>query len=280
MTSTDPTTNSAQPTGVDLARVALNAARAAAQRQGTETTVQRRPRRSTIIHTRTGREPLSLGTTIERMLAERGYTTPAAGGTICDQWPDIAATIAPTLARHTTATAFDPDSGRLDLRATSTAYATQARLMAGPLTNAANHHAGRTLVKTIRVLNPNARAIDPTQVEARPAPAPRGPVRTRETASTGYREALAAHQAHHPQLTDPAIKAAAERQHLDAAREPEDKFRPAQEAAAAASAHQQAARTKHPDAVRAEAILKARKDRAARTALASVNALTGQRVDR
>ncbi|MFD4171653.1 DciA family protein [Streptomyces albidoflavus] len=262
MTSTEPTTNT-QPTGVDLARVALNAARAAAQRQGAETTVQRRPRRSTIIHTRTGREPLGLGAAIERMLAERGYTAPAAGGTLCDQWPDIAATIAPTLARHTTATSFDADSGRLDLRATSTAYATQARLMATPLTNAANHHLGRPLVKTIRVLNPNARSIDPTQVEARPAPAPRGLVRTRETASSGYREALAAHQAHHhPQLTDPVIRAAAERQLRDAAREPEHHFRPAQEAAAAAQ--QQAARTKHPDAVRAEALLKARKDRAAR----------------
>ena len=266
MTSTDPTTNSAQPTGVDLARVALNAARAAAQRQGTETTVQRRPRRSTIIHTRTGREPLSLGTTIERMLAERGYTAPAAGGTICDQWPDIAAAVAPALARHTTATSFDADAGRLDITATSTSYATQARLMAGPLTNAANNHAGRSLVKTIRVLNPNARSIDPAQVEARPAPAPRGPIRTRETASAGYRQALAAHQAHHqPQLTDPAIRAAAERQLREATREPEHHFRPAQEAAAAAAAHQQAAHTKNPDAIRAEAILKARKDRAART---------------
>ncbi|MGW9659324.1 DciA family protein [Streptomyces albidoflavus] len=280
MTNTDPTTNSAQPTGVDLARVALNAARAAAQRQGAETTVQRRPRRSTIIHTRTGREPLGLGAAIERMLAERGYTAPAAGGTLCDQWPDIAATIAPTLARHTTATAFDADSGRLDLRATSTAYATQARLMAGPLTNAANHHVGRPLVKSIRVLNPNARAIDPSQVEARPAPAPRGPVRTRENASTGYRETLAAHQAHHhPQLTDPAIKAAAERQLRDAAREPEHHFRPGQEAAAAAAAHQQAARTKHPDAVRAEALLRARKDRAARASASGNSAGLGGAAD-
>ncbi|MFD0197024.1 DciA family protein [Streptomyces albidoflavus] len=280
MTNTDPTTNSAQPTGVDLARVALNAARAAAQRQGAETTVQRRPRRSTIIHTRTGREPLGLGAAIERMLAERGYTAPAAGGTLCDQWPDIAATIAPTLARHTTATAFDADSGRLDLRATSTAYATQARLMAGPLTNAANHHVGRPLVKSIRVLNPNARAIDPSQVEARPAPAPRGPVRTRENASTGYRETLAAHQAHHhPQPTDPAIKAAAERQLRDAAREPEHHFRPGQEAAAAAAAHQQAARTKHPDAVRAEALLRARKDRAARTSASGNSAGLGGAAD-
>ncbi|MFD9054353.1 DciA family protein [Streptomyces albidoflavus] len=193
MTSTEPTTSSAQPTGVDLARAALNAARAAAQRQGAETTVKRRPRRSMIIHSRTGREPLGLGAAIERMLAERGYTAPAAGGTLCDQWPDIAA----ALARHTTATSFDADAGRLDITATSTSYATQARLMAGPLTNAANHHVGRPLVKSIRVLNPNARAIDPTQVEALPAPAPRGPIRTRENASTSYREALAAHQAHH-----------------------------------------------------------------------------------
>ncbi len=276
MTSTDPTTSSAQPTGVDLARVALNAARAAAQRQGAETSVQRRPRRSTIIHSRTDREPLGLGAAIERMLAERGYTAPAAGGTLCDQWPDIAATIAPALARHTTATAYDPDSGRLDLRATSTAYATQARLMAGPLTNAANHHAGRPLVKTIRVLNPNARAIDPTQAAARPAPAPRGPVRTRENASTGYRETLAAHQAHHhPQLTDPAIKAAAERQLRDTAREPEGEFRPGREATAAAAVRQ-TARTKHPDAVRAKAILKARKDRAARTVGSAGAAVTQQ----
>ncbi|MFI1314605.1 hypothetical protein ACH4TS_31390 [Streptomyces albidoflavus] len=66
--------------------------------------------------------------------------------------------------------------------------------------------------------------------------------------------------------------------------EPATPFRPAQEAAtpASAAAHQQAARTKHPDAVRAEALLKARKERAARATPApqSVNALTGQCVDR
>ncbi|PBO23477.1 hypothetical protein CLM85_16055, partial [Streptomyces albidoflavus] len=101
--------------------------------------------------------------------------------------------------------------------------------------------------------------------EARPAPAPRGPIRTRENASTGYREALAAHQAHHhPQLIDPAIRAAAERQLREAAREPEHHFRPAQEAAAAERQLREAARTRHPDAVRAEALLRARKDRAAR----------------
>ncbi|MFD6574029.1 hypothetical protein ACFWDV_26380, partial [Streptomyces diastaticus] len=36
-------TDLSEPTGVDLARVALNAARAAAKRQGAEAAVQRRP---------------------------------------------------------------------------------------------------------------------------------------------------------------------------------------------------------------------------------------------
>lgn len=54
---------------------------------------------------------------------------------------------------------------------------------------------------------------EPADVDPEPATAPAGPPRTRETASAGYRRALAAHQeAAPPSRVDPHIAEAVERQ--------------------------------------------------------------------
>ncbi|MBZ4319234.1 DUF721 domain-containing protein [Streptomyces huiliensis] len=62
-------------------------------------------------------------------MADRAWELPATGGTILDRWPDIAATIAPQPPHHVAAVAFHPETGQLDLRPDSPAYATQLRLI-------------------------------------------------------------------------------------------------------------------------------------------------------
>jgi hypothetical protein len=84
------------------------------------------------------------------------------------------------------------------------------------------------------------------------------PVRTRETASAGYRQALATHQAS-CKTADPAIAAAVERQNREQAREPEHLFGDGQ--AALEELRPKAARLAPADDSRARALQRARTER-------------------
>ncbi|MFF4874055.1 DciA family protein [Streptomyces sp. NPDC000961] len=181
--------------GVDLARQALLAAREAAKKNGAQT---KKPKRRTgTVLRRDGREPLGLGAAISMMMTERGLVAPAAGGSVLAQWPGIAAAVSPTLPAHVQATGYDPETGRLDLRPDSPAYATQLRLLTARIIATANEHVGAQAVRALRVLPPGAVDTTPPPAADSPAPgaaaAPAGPVKTRETASAGYRLALDAH---------------------------------------------------------------------------------------
>ncbi|MGA4960362.1 DciA family protein [Streptomyces lavendulocolor] len=197
--------------GVDLARVALRAAMEAARKNGNGQKTKRRPRAVTTVR-RDGREPMGLGAAIGALVTERVWELPAAGATLRERW----AAIAPELAGHVAAVSFDPDSCRLTVCPESTAWATKARLEQTRIIAAANDAAGRMVVSSLRILPPGA-ALVPAPADAAPvdqAPAaPTGPAKTRETASEGYRRALAAHQeAAAPRRVDPTIAEAVERQ--------------------------------------------------------------------
>ncbi|MET9351210.1 hypothetical protein [Streptomyces termitum] len=69
-------------------------------------------------------------------LADHGLT--AAGGTVLAQWSGIAAAVFPTLPAHVQATSYGPDTGRLDLRPDSPAYAAQLRLLTARIIATAN----------------------------------------------------------------------------------------------------------------------------------------------
>nr|WP_245770337.1 hypothetical protein [Streptomyces radiopugnans] len=70
---------STEPSGADLARQALIAAREAAKKNGTGRT--KKPKRRTgTAPRRDGREPLGLGTAISMMMTERGMTPVAEAG--------------------------------------------------------------------------------------------------------------------------------------------------------------------------------------------------------
>ncbi|WP_432089112.1 DUF721 domain-containing protein [Streptomyces sp. bgisy095] len=262
-----------ETSGVDLAHQALLAAREAAKAKRSE--VRQKPRRRTTTVVRDGRAPIGFGAAIGMMMTERGLVAPAAGGSVLAQWDTILTTAAPELAGHVKATGFDEESGRLDVVPDAPAYATQARWCAPKLIMAANSTVPEAGIRTINVLAPATRTTTATTFPAAaadPAPrpaAPAGPVKTRETASAGYRRALEAHRAvTPPRQDDPALAAAVERQKQvrrelaatvfpDAEQGLEDEVLPSLEDV---RVQRQSA-----EAVRAAAILRARAERAGRT---------------
>ncbi|MEV7177762.1 DciA family protein [Kitasatospora sp. NPDC093679] len=209
-------------TGVDLARIALKAAREAARTQSADAPGGRssttRPTRRTTVRTG-GRDPIGLGAALASLVTERAWDTPTAAGGILDQWT----TIAPELVGKVTPVHFDTRTGRLDLQPASPAYATQLRLIGRQLVARINGKVGRTVVRDLRILAPRAIA---QRTEHRPAvEQPEAEVRTRNNASTGYHQALAAIR-RTTTLTNPAIAAAVARQEqaILNRREPEDQF--------------------------------------------------------
>ncbi|WP_367140708.1 MULTISPECIES: DciA family protein [Streptomyces] len=204
----------AEVSGVDLARVALHQAREAAKARGEGSTRKTKRR-----HTRTaaarrgGREPTGFATVLQGLMADRAWDIPAAGGSVLDQWPSIAAAVSPNLAAHVQAVAFHTESGQLDLRPDSPAYGTQLRLLSARVVAAANDAAGTQAIRSIRVLAVNS-VPETRTIPAPPvATAPEASVKTREMASPGFHWALASHRsAAPPQRIDRGIVEAMERQ--------------------------------------------------------------------
>ncbi|MET9725459.1 DciA family protein [Streptomyces zaomyceticus] len=199
------------PSGVDLARLALHQARQDAKQRGNDRPGAPRPKKKAAIQFH-GRTPVGLGGIFQGLMANRGWDVPAAGGSILDRWSDIATAVAPKLATHSVAVAFDAETGQLDLLPDSPAYATQLRLMTPGIIAAANQRAGAAAVRTIRVRQPGVAPTTPAPAGAT-VTVPAGPMKTRETASAGFRRTLAAHHtAWTPFQQDPALAAAVGRQ--------------------------------------------------------------------
>ncbi|MFD5398594.1 DciA family protein [Streptomyces sp. NPDC127097] len=219
---TEMTTPAHQPgggelSGVDLARVALHSAREAAKKRGENATPRTRRREVATRRGVDGRDPQGFGSVLQRLMADRAWDLPAAGGSILDRWPDIAAAIAPQLPHNVAATAFHAETGQLDLQPASPAYATQLRLITPRIIIAANQATGTTTVRRVRVL-PIGNLPTPTTATQAPATAkPAEPPRPAEPTqpSDGFRQALAAHRAAWSgQPVDPALQEAIEQQTL------------------------------------------------------------------
>jgi predicted nucleic acid-binding Zn ribbon protein len=215
-----------QPTsGRDLARLALaNYKATAAKNPGP---ARKKPTRRRAMQHGGGRDPIGLGTVLERINVDQEWNVALAGGNIVDQWP----TICPMPTGTVDAVAFDAERGRLDLRPASHAYAAQLRLLGGQLAKQVNDKLGRDIVRSIRVLPVGNVASAPQQhIEAPRSAEPTAPVRTRETASAGYRQALEAFRANKPAepAVNPYVAAARARQEAALAnpsrREPETEF--------------------------------------------------------
>ncbi|WP_331725534.1 DciA family protein (plasmid) [Streptomyces sp. NBC_01102] len=275
--------------GVDLARVALQNARAAAKTAPQP--ARTRTARATSSR-RGGRDPLTFGEAIARMVAERGWdtTTTAAtkGNGIIDQWP----TIAPELAGKVEAVRYDGQDRTLHLRPVTPAYRTQLNLHQKQIIAKVNEAAGPDAVRHLEILRPadltarpsheplsagSSRAPEPAAAP-RPAAATVEPAR-RETPK-GYREAIATHRATwtRQQHTNPKILAAAERQLRERLREPEERFADGHQALdelrAKAAAQQQ---VRPSDVSRARALQRLAAERAGLTTLTPTSALNPAR---
>jgi predicted nucleic acid-binding Zn ribbon protein len=247
--------------GADLAKMALQAAKASAQQRGNRVAKQRK---QPVLRSRRhsgGREPVGFAAVLQGLVDQGAWAVPVAGGGVLDQWPAIAP---PELAGHVQAVAFDADSGRLQLRPDSASYAAALRLQTPALLRRIAEHAGPGLVRQIRVLAPGQiTAARPVPAHAQAAGGPTAavrPPRAREDASPGYHQALAACRENRPDTGPaPAVRAAIERQTQAMAREPEELFTPALDERLREEAEQRAAGDVH-----RRALLRTRQERAVR----------------
>lgn len=158
-----------KPSGVDLARQALLAAREAAKKNGA--TSKKPKRRTTTVVRRDGQEPLRLGSAISRMTTERGMVAPAAGGSVLAAFDTILAAVVPELAGRVQAVAFDAEPGRLDVVPDAPAVGTQLRWSAPKLIAAANKRVSGANVRALHVLAPAPMKAGPAVPVAPPGPA-------------------------------------------------------------------------------------------------------------
>lgn len=99
------------------------------------------------------RDPMRLGVAVDQIVASRGWTDAMAMGALVGQWEQIAG---PDVAAHVQIESMDPSEGVLVLRTTSTAWATQIRLLLPALRGRIEDQVGPDLVRSVRVLGPTA----------------------------------------------------------------------------------------------------------------------------
>jgi predicted nucleic acid-binding Zn ribbon protein len=137
--------------GIDLARAALMQARAQARNKH-EKQQERRDGRRGLRRSGSGpddRDPQPLRRVMGRMIAERGWQTPAAVHGVMGRWSDI---VGPGIAAHCVPEKFE--EGRLVVRTDSDNYATHVRWLAPKLLARINQELGDGTVTYIEVRGP------------------------------------------------------------------------------------------------------------------------------
>lgn len=145
---------SGEPAGQsDLARELLARARADVRKGAAST--RRSARRSQVRPEVSGarpdeRDPQPLSSVVDRFVADRGWQTQRAVGGVEGRWTQI---VGPELAAHCLPESFT--EGVLTVRAESTAWATQVRLLATTLLARLNGDLGAGTVTALRVVGPD-----------------------------------------------------------------------------------------------------------------------------
>ena len=142
----------------DAAASALARARAAARGKGLRPGMKprRRPRADDSAQVRSGagrdgRDPALLGEQLDRLLVDRGWQLDVAVGSVMGRWPEI---VGPDIASHVEPVSFA--DGILTVRADSTAWATQMKLLASSVLGRVEAEIGAGAVDQLRVLGPSA----------------------------------------------------------------------------------------------------------------------------
>jgi predicted nucleic acid-binding Zn ribbon protein len=97
------------------------------------------------------RDPSLLGDQLDRLLVDRGWKVDVAVGSVMGRWPAIVGT---EVAEHCTPVTFS--DGALTVRADSTAWATQLRLMSSSILGRLEAEVGKDAVTELRVQGPSA----------------------------------------------------------------------------------------------------------------------------
>jgi len=146
------------PRGADLARAALEAARASARERGSRAVRRgapgagaRRRRRRWSGPGPDDRDPQPLGRLASRVAADRGWTERLAGGQVFARWGRL---VGEELAEHAQPVAFA--DGELTVQADSTAWATQLRLLQRELLQRIAAGVGHGVVLRLKVQGPAA----------------------------------------------------------------------------------------------------------------------------
>lgn len=134
-------------TGIDLARAALADARANARARAGKP--GRAPLRRAERRVGDARDPQTFGDAISGLLADRGWEVPAAVGNAMDRWPEI---VGADIAAHAQPLSYE--DGVLAVQASSTAWATQLRLLAPNIVARLNTELGHGSVTRIDVKAP------------------------------------------------------------------------------------------------------------------------------
>jgi len=161
------------PSGVDIGRAMLAQARVDASEKGRRTADRRAVRTGDVDRQRRSsagpddRDPQLLATSVDRLVADRGWAANAAVGGVVARWPVV---VGAELADHCVPERYADTI--LTVRAESTAWATQLRLLAPILVARLNAECGEGTVSQVKVLGPGG----PTHRAGRlrvPGPGPR-----------------------------------------------------------------------------------------------------------
>ena len=144
-----------EDSGIDPARSLLARVRADAAARGRRATERRAVRRGDLDGQRRSgaapddRDPQTLGRSVERLVDDRGWQAQAAVGGVVGRWPLV---VGPQIADHCVPERFT--DGVLVVRADSTVWATQVRLLAPTLLARLNAECGDGTVTRVQVFGP------------------------------------------------------------------------------------------------------------------------------
>jgi len=142
-----------------MAKAAMERARASARQRGARQTQAGRARaqraearRGTQPFT-PGRDPQPMSDAVETLLRRQGWTEQVEVAAVTARWREV---IGDQIADRCEPVGFE--DGKLVVRASSTAWATQLKLMSGQLRHRINEEFGREIVTELTVLGPAARS--------------------------------------------------------------------------------------------------------------------------
>ena len=112
------------------------------------------------------RDPMLIGEQLEKFVADRGWEVDVAVGSVIGRWSQL---VGPDIAEHVQPVSFE--NGILTLRAVSTAWATQMRLLTSVLLGRLEEEVGAGTVTEVVVTGPSG----PTWAKGRRRAPGRGP---------------------------------------------------------------------------------------------------------